>query len=267
MLRKGLVARALAGGRVLRNLAGSAIVLLAGIAIIAVFFPRSLVFWGVGAANTFILFAGSSLLGLGVGFLVGWGRSSGIRPISLPLLVYVEVLRGIPRIVIVLIAVVVFPRIGIGIDWAVLWGIIALGVSSSAYQGEVFRSGFQSIVRGQVEAARGLGMTQWQTMRYVTLPQVMRTILPPLGNEWVVVLKDTSLLIVLPGFARLRIPDVIELTKVAQTVQQSTFDITDWPIIFAATAIVYLAMTLFVSGLIRYAEERFKVPGLGVMPA
>jgi glutamine transport system permease protein len=267
MLPRGLAARVRAGGRVLRNLAASAIVLVVGFGVIAVFFPRSLVFWGVGAVNTFILFAGSSMLGLAIGFFVGWGRSSGIWPLSLPLLAYVEVLRGIPRIVIVLAAVVVFPRIGLGIDWAVLWGIITLGVSSSAYQGEVFRSGFQSIVRGQIEAARSLGLTQWQTMQYVTLPQVMRTILPPLGNEWVVVLKDTSLLIVLPGVARLRIPDVIELMKVAQTVQQSTFVITQWPIIFAATAIVYLAMTLFVSGLIRYAEGRFRVPGLGVMPA
>jgi len=63
------------------------------------------------------------------------------------------------------------------------------------------------------------------------------------------------------------VPDVIELTKVAQTLQQATFDVTLWPVIFAAAAAVYLAMTLLVSGIIQYAEERYKVPGLGVMAA
>lgn len=255
------------GRRIARSLAASAIVFVAAFTAIAILFPRSLAFWGVGAANTFILFIGAGALGLFIGFFVGWGRSSGIPFISLPLLAYVEGLRGIPRIVIVLMAVVIFPRIGLGVDWAVAWGILALGVSSGAYQAEVFRSGFQSMARGQVEAATSLGMTYWQTMRYVTLPQVVRTILPPLGNEWIIVLKDTSLLIVLPGVGQLRIPDVIELTKVAQTLQQGTFDVTQWPIIFVAAAVVYLAMTLLVSGIIRYAEQRYKVPGLGVMAA
>jgi len=262
-----LWARVAEGRRVLRSLAPAAIVGLVAALIVALVFPRSLAFWAVGAANTFILFVGSAALGLAIGFLVGWGRSSGVRSISWPLLVYVEGLRGIPRIVIVLMAVVIFPRMGLSIDSAVLWGILALGVSSGAYQGEVFRAGFQSVQRGQMEAAASLGLTYWQTMRYVTLPQVMRTILPPLGNEWIVVLKDTSILIILPGVAQLHIPDVIELTKVAQTLQQATFDVTQWPVIFAAAAVIYLAMTLLVSGLIQYAEERFKVPGLGVMAA
>ena len=170
-------------------------------------------------------------------------------------------------LVLVLMTAVIFPRIGLGIDWAVLWGILALGLSSGAYQAEAFRSGFQSIPRGQVEAAMSLGLTPWQTMRHVTLPRVIRTVLPPLGNEWIVILKDTSLLIVLPGIAQLRIPDVVELTKVAATLQQNTFDITQWPLIFMVAAIMYLAITLLVSGLIRYAEGKFRVPGLGVMAA
>lgn len=255
------------GRDVLRNLAASGVVLAIGFTAIFLLFPRNVAFWTAGAANTLILFAGSSTLGLLIGFFVGWGRSSGVRFVSASLLIYVEGIRGVPRLVIVLMTAVIFPRIGLGIDWAVLWGIIALGVSSGAYQAEVFRSGFQSIPRGQVEAALSLGMTSWQTMRYVTLPRVIRTVLPPLGNEWIVILKDTSLLIVLPGIAQLRIPDVVELTKVASTLQQTTYDITQWPLIFAVAAILYLAMTLLVSGLIRYAEGRFRVPGLGVMAA
>ncbi len=222
-------------------------------------------FWAVGATNTFILFLGSAGLGLFIGFFVGWGRASRIPTVSLPLLVYVEGLRGIPRLAIVLMAVVIFPRLGVGINWAVLWGILALGVSSGAYQGEVFRSGFQSIPRPQIEAATSLGMTYWQTMQHVTLPQVVRTILPPLGNEWIIVLKDTSLLIVLPAFVSLRVPDVFELTRVAETVQRATLDVTLWPLIFLGAAAVYLAMTIVISKTIQFLEERFQVPGLGVV--
>lgn len=267
MTLRTLWARGAGVRRLLRNLAAAGVVGIAAAIIISLAFPRSVAFWAVGAANTFILFAGSAALGLAIGFLVGWGRSAGPRLISWPLLAYVEGFRGIPRIVIVLLAVVIFPRIGLGIDWAVLWGILALGLSSGAYQAEAFRSGFQSIPRGQVEAAMSLGLTPWQTMRHVTLPRVIRTVLPPLGNEWIVILKDTSLLIVLPGIAQLRIPDVVELTKVAATLQQNTFDITQWPLIFMVAAIMYLAITLLVSGLIRYAEGKFRVPGLGVMAA
>ncbi len=222
-------------------------------------------FWAVGATNTLILFVGSAGLGLLIGFFAGWGRASQIPSVSLPLLAYVEGLRGIPRLAIVLMAVVIFPRIGIGINWAVLWGILALGVSSGAYQGEVFRSGFQSIPRAQIEAATSLGMTYWQTMRHVTLPQVVRTILPPLGNEWIIVLKDTSLLIVLPAFVGLRVPDVFELTRVAETVQRATLDVVLWPLIFLGAAAIYLAMTVLISKSIQFLEERFQVPGLGVV--
>src|SRR3989304_6236742 len=136
-----------------------------------------------------------------------------------------------------------------------------------ASQAAPFRSGFQSIPRGQVEAAMSLGLTPWQTMRHVTLPRVIRTVLPPLGNEWIVILKDTSLLIVLPGIAPPRTPGVVEPTKVAAPLQQNTFDITQWPLIFMVAAIMYLAITLLVSGLIRYAEGKFRGPGLGVMAA
>lgn len=220
--------------------------------------------WGVGAANTFILFVGAAGLGLVIGFLVGWGRSSGIPIISLPLLAYVEGLRGIPRLAIVLLAIFFFPRVGLGLDWAVLWGILALGVSSGAYQGEVFRSGFESVARGQVDAATSLGMTYAQTMQYVTLPQVIRTILPPLGNEWIITLKDTSLLIALPAIVGFAIPDNFELTAVARFLQRDTPIVALWPLFFVGAAAVYLAFTVAISKTIQWVEERFQVPGLGV---
>lgn len=234
---------------------------------------RFVCFWVVSAANTFFLFGGSALFGLVIGFFGGWGRATGNPLLSLPAMAYIEFFRGIPRIVIVLMAIVIFPALGrlspllrwLGdIDNAVIWGIIALGVSSGAYQAEVFRAGFQSIAYGQIEAANSIGMNYWQTMRHVTLPQVIRTILPPLGNEWIIVLKDTSLLVILisiPG----HFPGVFELTARARFLQTVTPEVSLWPLIFLAAAAIYLVMTMLISRTIQLLEERFKVPGLGVL--
>lgn len=226
-----------------------------------------LCFWISAAGNTFVLFTGSAALGLLIGFFVGWGRSSGNPLVSLPLMAYVEIFRGIPRIVIVLMAIIVFPMIGLrSIDQAIIWGIVALGVSSGAYQAEVFRSGFQSVVHGQIEAAKSIGMNRWQTMRHVILPQLVRVILPPLGNEWIIVLKDTSLLVLLPGLPRM-FPGVFELTARARFLQTTVFDVTLWPLIFLGAAAIYMGMTILISKLIQLAEEKYKVPGLGVLAA
>ncbi len=230
-------------------------------------------FWILAIGNTVVLFLGSAMLGLLIGFLVGWGRSTRHRGVTIPAGIYVESLRGIPRIIIVLLAIVIFPRIGrltpflawLGdVDSSIIWGIIALGISSGAYQAEVFRSGFQSIQHGQIEAAHSVGMTYWQTMRHVTLPQVVRTILPPLGNEWIIVLKDTSLLVALTGIPS-QFPGVFEVTARARSLQLSILDPSVWPLIFLAAAAIYLVLTIIISRTIQVVEERYKVPGLGVM--
>ncbi len=232
-------------------------------------------FWGVTVGNTVMLFLGSAMLGLLIGFVVGWGRSTRHPLASVPAGVYVETLRGIPRIIIVLLAIVIFPRIGrltpllgwLGdVDSSFLWGIIALGISSGAYQAEVFRSGFESIAHGQIEAAHSLGLTYWQTMRHITLPQVVRTILPPLGNEWIIVLKDTSLLVALTGIPS-QFPGVFEVTARARSLQLSILDPSVWPLIFLVAAAVYLVLTIAISKTIQIVEENYKVPGLGVVTA
>jgi His/Glu/Gln/Arg/opine family amino acid ABC transporter permease subunit len=235
-------------------------------------FSGYMLFMLPGAVNTLILFLGASGIGLGLGFLAGWGRSSGHPIASIPSTLYIETFRGIPRIVIVLMALVIFPIIGgltrslnwlADIDNAIIWGIVALGISSGAYQAEVFRSGFQSIASGQVEAARSLGMNYWQVMRYIILPQVVRTVLPPLGNEWIIVLKDTSLLYLLPGTV-VRIPGVLELTARANFLRTTTYDPLMWPLIFLGAALIYLVLTSIMSRVIHFVEESYKVPGLGV---
>lgn len=270
--------RALPGGRTTLVVA-AAVAVVAFLAVLVVVLPESpsrfVRSWIIAAANTAFLFAASAALGLLIGFFAGWARSTDHRLVNWPALGYIEAFRGIPRIVIVLMAIVLFPAIGRahpllawlgGVDMAVLWGILALGVSSGAYQAEVFRSGFASISYGQIEAAKSTGMDYWQTMRHVTLPQVIRTILPPLGNEWIIVLKDTSLLVILisiPG----TFPSVFELTARARFLQTTTPTPTLWPLIFLAAAAIYLILTVIISKSIELAEERWKVPGLGVLEA
>ena len=105
---------------------------------------------------------------------------------------YISVVRGTPLIVQVFVIYLGLPQMGIIID-AVPAGIIALGVNYGAYMTEIFRAGIQSIGRGQIEAAHSLGMTYGQLMKRVVLPQAMRLIIPPTGNEFIAMLKDSAL--------------------------------------------------------------------------
>lgn len=271
-------------GLAIAAVAAAVIMTLIGVAAVQAGRGRFVLFWAIAAANTAFLFLGASALGLVIGFLAGWARATDRTLVDWPAMAYIESFRGIPRIVIILLAIVIFPALARfgeanpwfilspvlswlgGIDQAVWWGIVALGVSSGAYQAEVFRSGFESIPRGQIEAAQSVGMDGWQTMKHVTLPQVIRSVLPPLGNEWIIVLKDTSLLVLLvslPG----TFPSVFELTARARFLQTVSPDVGLWPLIFLATAAIYLVMTLTISYAIQLVEERFSVPGLGVLEA
>ncbi|MGD2026591.1 MAG: amino acid ABC transporter permease, partial [Anaerolineales bacterium] len=109
---------------------------------------------------------------------------------------------------------------------------------------EIFRAGIQSIERGQMEAARSLGMTYIQSMRYVILPQAIRRVLPPLGNDFIAMLKDSSLATVLA---------VPELTQLGRVQRSSTFRVFE---VFNSVAFLYLTMTLILSFLVRTLERR-----------
>jgi ABC-type amino acid transport system permease subunit len=122
--------------------------------------------------------------------------------------------------------------------------IMALGFGYGAYEAEVFRAGIQSIERGQMEAARSLGMTYFQAMRYVILPQAIRRVLPPLGNDFIACLKDSSLATVLA---------VPELTQLSRVERGRTFRVYQ---IFNTLAFMYLVMTISLSLLVRVIERR-----------
>jgi len=177
---------------------------------------------------------------------------------------YVEVIRGMPLVVLMLyVAFVILPifvnslnGLGESLNLSGLAdlslrdisfesrAIAALAIGFGAYEAEVFRAGIVSIERGQMEAARSLGMNYIQAMRYVILPQAIRRVLPPLGNDFIALLKDSSLATVLA---------VPELTQLGRVQRSSTFRVFE---VFNSVAFLYLSMTLVLSFLVRLLERR-----------
>lgn len=185
---------------------------------------------------------------------------------------YVEVMRGIPMLVIILYgAFVVVPLAlqiinGLG-SWLAGFALLAglgaalqqitiqdvdmsgraiagLAMGYAAFEAEVFRAGIQSIERGQMEAARSLGMTYVQAMRYVILPQAFRRVLPPLGNDFIAILKDSSLISVLA------VRDITQLGKLYRARTFSSFEA------YNTMAFLYLSMTLSLSMLVKFIERK-----------
>jgi polar amino acid transport system permease protein len=128
-----------------------------------------------------------------------------------------------------------------------LRGVLALAVGYGAFEAEVFRAGIQSIGKGQMEAAKSLGMTYLQSMRYVILPQAIRRVLPPLGNDFIAMLKDSALLTVVA---------IPELTQLSRLRRASTFQIIET---FNVVAFLYLSMTLILSMGVRWLEKKMRI--------
>lgn len=172
---------------------------------------------------------------------------------------YVETIRGIPLVVLLLyIAFALVPlfielmaalNIAISIRDVPMEAraIAALAIGYGAYEGEVFRAGIQSIGKGQMEAAKALGLSYAQAMRFVILPQAIRRVLPPLGNDFISLLKDSSLATVLA---------VDELTQLGRLRRASTFRVLET---FNVVAFLYLVMTLLLSSAVRWLEEKMKI--------
>lgn len=185
---------------------------------------------------------------------------------------YVELMRGIPMLVIILYGAFVVVPVGLDIinglgNWMVtivpLAGlghalqqfniqqvdmsgraIAGLAMGYAAFEAEVFRAGIQSIERGQMEAARSLGMNYVQAMRYVILPQAFRRVLPPLGNDFIAILKDSSLISVLA------VRDITQLGKLYRARSFSSFEA------YNTMAFLYLSMTLSLSMLVKFIERK-----------
>lgn len=198
---------------------------------------------------TFIAYALALLIGLIIG-LMRVQHNPFLYAFST---LYVEVIRGIPLLVILLYAgFVVSPwlrdntPISLSDEWE---AIIGLAFGYGAFIAEIFRAGIQSISRGQMEAARSLGMSYPQAMRYVILPQAVRVVLPPLGNDFIAMLKDSALISVLA------LPDLLQLGRLYVSRTFRAFEG------YNTVAILYLLMTLFLSMLVRIIERRSRLPG------
>ena len=193
-----------------------------------------------GAGVTLQLTATSIILGLIGGSLLGIARLSRYRVLSLGARVYVDFFRGTPLLVQLFMVYFGVPALikstGLPISINQWWAaIIALTLNSSAYIAEIIRGGIQSIAQGQTEASESLGLSPLQTMGYVIFPQAFRRIIPPLGNEFIAMLKDTSLVAVI-GYQELFREGQLVVAKNYRAFQ-----------IYAAVAVIYLILTLLSS--------------------
>jgi len=188
-----------------------------------------------------ILFA--SLIGL----FVGIGRMSRIKTVNRMVTIYVEIIRGIPLLVqlfYIYYALAKFVSIN-----DIVAAVIAMSICYGAYIGEIFRAGIQSINKGQMEAALSLGMTRSQAIRYIILPQTFKVVLPPIGNEFIALLKDSSLVSILA---------VSDLLRRGREYASKSFYYFET---FTMVALIYLILTLFFSRLVGMMEEKLKKNG------
>ncbi|HSM74522.1 MAG TPA: amino acid ABC transporter permease [Desulfobacterales bacterium] len=197
-----------------------------------------------GVKLTVIITVCGLLFGFVLGAAVGLMKLSRSLPVRKLAGAYVEAIRGTPLIVQVMFLYFGVPlAVGMRIR-PVTAGIIAIAVNSGAYIAEIVRGAVQSIDPGQVEAGRSIGLTRAQTMRYIVWPQAFRRMIPPLGNQFIISLKDTSLLVVI---------GVAELTRVGQEIIAVNFRAFE---VWLTVGVVYLMMTLTIARLLRMAEDR-----------
>jgi polar amino acid transport system permease protein len=184
-------------------------------------------------------------IGVLMGLFIALMKMSSIKPIKFVASSYIEVIRGTPLLVQLLLIYNGLMQFGMNIP-AFTAGVSALAINSSAYVAEIIRAGIQAVDPGQNEAARSLGMTHAMAMRYVIIPQAIKNILPALGNEFIVMLKESAIVSVI-GFA--------DLTRQADIIQSVTCRYFEPYIIIAA---IYFIMTLTFSKLLSLFERRLR---------
>jgi glutamine transport system permease protein len=199
-----------------------------------------------GLWDTIVLSLVAIVISITIGLLValpGLSTNPWLRSINR---VYVEVVRSVPLLVLILwvyYGLPVVAGISIGVFWA---GVIALALGDSAFQAEIFRAGIQSVAKGQIEAARSISLSYKDTMRYVILPQAIRRVLPALGNQFVYVLKMSSLVSVI---------GMQELTRRANELVVSEYRPLE---IYTVLVLEYLVLILIVSAVVRWLERRMR---------
>ncbi len=200
-----------------------------------------------GALVTIKITAFSVAAGFIIGMLASIANLSSFKPLRWLVRFYVDVVRGTPMLVQIFLIYFALPQIiGQRID-PFIAAVTACSLNSGAYMSEIFRAGIQSINKGQMEAGLSLGLSWAQTMRYIVMPQALKAIIPPLGNEFIAMLKDSSLVSVI-GFE--------ELMRRGQLIIAKTYASAE---IWTAVAIIYLVMTQVISYFIAYLERKYDI--------
>jgi len=197
---------------------------------------------GMGVTIQIAIFA--AMMSTTLGLLLAVFRSFNNRVLNIFIIGYVDFFRAMPIIVLMVFIYYALPYLGVTLD-AVLSGILALGLNSSAYVSEIFRAGILSVKKGQLEAAHALGMTSMQTMRLILLPQAFRVVLPPLVGNYVASAKDTALCSSI---------SIIELLKAGLSEQALLANPS--PLIFST--VLYLLMFVPLTRLSSMIETRMK---------
>lgn len=205
----------------------------------AIYLPILIKGMWLTVAVTILALILASALGLGWALM----RASGMPLLSGFARFFVEFLRGVPILVVLFYIYFVFPELGVDLT-AFQAGVIGLGLTYSCYIGETFRAGIEAVPRGQIEAAKSIGMKHGPMMRRVVLPQAFRIVLPPYGNNMVMLLKDSS---------QVSVISVAELTMQGKMLASSTFDNMT---VFTLVALLYLCLTIPLNMVMRQAEKR-----------
>jgi glutamine transport system permease protein len=201
-------------------------------------------FFAKGTLLTIGLSIASILIGTALGLLIGLGKIVRNKWLALPFSIYITFFRGTPLLVQILLVHFAAVPLILGQTNGILAAIVTLSLNSAAYIAEIFRAGIQSIDKGQMEASRSLGMTHVQSMKNVILPQAFKRMIPPLGNEFVVLIKESSLASIIAA---------PELMYWGRAMQGEYFRV--WEP-FLTAAVIYLFLTLTLSFLLERLERR-----------
>jgi polar amino acid transport system permease protein len=186
------------------------------------------------------------LIGTALGVLVGAMRVLPVRPLSTISGAYVYVIRGTPLLIQLFLIYFGLPSLGLNLP-AFSAGVIGLAINSSGYVGEIVRGGIEAVPKGQWEASQVLGLSYLKTMRHIILPQAIRNMLPAFGNEFVTLIKESSLLSTLA---------ITELTMVGQQVRSVTYASFET---FILVGLIYLFLTSFIGLMLGIVEKKWQV--------
>lgn len=196
-----------------------------------------------GTLVTIEIAAIGCFIGMTLGTLLGFAQTSRSVVMRTAVACYATVLRGTPMLIQIAFAVFVLPQLGITIP--IFWAAtLAIGFNSSAYLSQIIRAGIASVNKGQWEAAHVLGLTRLQTIRFIIAPQALATVLPALGNEFITLIKDSSLASTV---------GVMELTKEASYIKNQTYDALT---VYCIIGVTYLLLTTPLSLLVAHLEKR-----------